>query len=93
MDSFYTSRLSSLRSQEQVDLLDEIDALSRSGLREHVSLPQIAVCGDQSRFATELILRLSSGGKLFLIRKGQQASGKSFQNSHMLLKDLVSFQI
>lgn len=41
-------RPSGLRSQEQLNLLDEIDALSRSGIGEHISLPQIIVCGDQS---------------------------------------------
>ena len=39
MDAFTTTGLSSLRSQEQLDLLDEIDALSRSGIGEHISLP------------------------------------------------------
>lgn len=48
MDAFNTPGLSSLRSKEQLNILDEIDALSRSGIGEHVSLPQIAVCGDQS---------------------------------------------
>jgi hypothetical protein len=48
MDTFTTIGLSSLRSQEQLDLLDEINALSRSGIGEHISLPQIAVCGNRS---------------------------------------------
>ena len=48
MSAFETTKLSSLRSAEQLSLLDEIDALSRSGISDHVSLPQIAVCGDQS---------------------------------------------
>ena len=48
MDSLNTTGLTALRSQERLSLLDEIDALSRSGISEHVSLPQIAVCGDQS---------------------------------------------
>ncbi|RDL37477.1 uncharacterized protein BP5553_04910 [Venustampulla echinocandica] len=32
----------------QLSLPDEIDKLRRSGISDHVSLPQIAVCGDQS---------------------------------------------
>jgi GTPase SAR1 family protein len=48
MSPFETSKLSILRSEEQVGLLDEIDKLRRSGISDHVSLPQIAVCGDQS---------------------------------------------
>lgn len=38
MDSLNTTGLTALRSQEQLSLLDEIDALSRSGISEHVSL-------------------------------------------------------
>lgn len=45
---FFATGLSSLRSQEQLDFLDEIDILSRSGIGEHISLLQIVVCGDQS---------------------------------------------
>jgi hypothetical protein len=45
---FDTTELSGLRSKEQLDLLDEIDKLRQSGISDHVSLPQIAVCGDQS---------------------------------------------
>lgn len=48
MSTFEATNLSSLRSDEQLSLLDEIDTLSRSGIGDHVSLPQIAVCGDQS---------------------------------------------
>jgi hypothetical protein len=48
MENFTTTALSSLRSRKQLDLLDEIDALSRAGIGEHISLPQIVVCGDQS---------------------------------------------
>lgn len=48
MAAFETTKLSALRSEEQLGLLDEIDKLSRSGISDHVSLPQIAVCGDQS---------------------------------------------
>ena len=48
MGAFKTTELSSLRSDEQLSLLDEIDALSRSGIIDHASLPQIAVCVDQS---------------------------------------------
>lgn len=48
MGAFETAKLSALRSEEQLSLLDEIDKLRRSGISDHVSLPQIAVCGDQS---------------------------------------------
>jgi len=48
MGAFETTKLSALRSEEQLSLLDEIDKLRRSGISDHVSLPQIAVCGDQS---------------------------------------------
>ena len=48
MSEFETTKISALRSEEQLSLLDEIDKLRRSGISDHVSLPQIAVCGDQS---------------------------------------------
>ncbi|CZT52877.1 hypothetical protein WAI453_006455 [Rhynchosporium graminicola] len=48
MSAIETTSLSALRSEEQVGLLNEIDKLRRSGNSDHVSLPQIAVCGDQS---------------------------------------------
>ncbi|KAG9242207.1 P-loop containing nucleoside triphosphate hydrolase protein [Calycina marina] len=48
MGAFETLNLSALRSEEQLSLLDEIDKLRRPGISDHVSLPQIAVCGDQS---------------------------------------------
>jgi hypothetical protein len=46
MGDFETTKLSALRSEEQLDLLDEIDKLRRSGISDHVSFPQIAVCRD-----------------------------------------------
>ncbi|KAM0134335.1 hypothetical protein ACHAO1_005730 [Botrytis cinerea] len=48
MGTFETTTLTALRSEEQLNLLNEIDTLRRSGISDHVSLPQIAVCGDQS---------------------------------------------
>ncbi|KAF7937322.1 uncharacterized protein EAE98_001636 [Botrytis deweyae] len=48
MGTFESSKLTALRSEEQLSLLNEIDTLRRSGISDHVSLPQIAVCGDQS---------------------------------------------
>ena len=48
MGAFEITKLSALRSAEQLSLLDEINKLRRSGISDHVSLPQIAVCGDQS---------------------------------------------
>lgn len=48
MGTFESKSLSALRSEEQLSLLDEIDKLRRSGISDHISLPQIAVCGDQS---------------------------------------------
>ncbi|KAF7949092.1 hypothetical protein EAE96_008263 [Botrytis aclada] len=48
MGIFEATKLTALRSEEQLSLLNEIDTLRRSGISDHVSLPQIAVCGDQS---------------------------------------------
>ncbi|TGO28756.1 hypothetical protein BPAE_0023g00210 [Botrytis paeoniae] len=48
MRTFEATKLTALRSEEQLSLLNEIDTLRRSGISDHVSLPQIAVCGDQS---------------------------------------------
>ncbi|TGO89303.1 hypothetical protein BPOR_0115g00080 [Botrytis porri] len=48
MGTFEATKLTALSSEEQLSLLNEIDTLRRSGISDHVSLPQIAVCGDQS---------------------------------------------
>lgn len=73
-----------LHSQGGQDVLDIIDSLRSQGISQHIDIPQIIVCGDQSsgkssvleaisglafptkdalctRFATELVLRRSTG--------------------------------
>ena len=48
MGAFETTKLSALRSEEQLSFLDEIEKLRRSGISDYVFLPQITVCRDQS---------------------------------------------
>ena len=48
-----------LRYKDQSELLDAIDELTRLGLREYVSLPQIIVCGDQSSGKSSVLEAIS----------------------------------
>ncbi|EPE32892.1 P-loop containing nucleoside triphosphate hydrolase [Glarea lozoyensis ATCC 20868] len=48
-----------LQYQDQSELLDAIDELSRRGLRNYVSLPQIIVCGDQSSGKSSVLEAIS----------------------------------
>ncbi|ROW06113.1 hypothetical protein VMCG_04580 [Cytospora schulzeri] len=50
---------SKLRSEDQLDLLDSIDRLRSQGVNEHVSLPQIIVCGDQSSGKSSVLEAIS----------------------------------
>jgi hypothetical protein len=59
MNAFETTKLSSPRSDEHLNLVDGIDALSRSGISDHVSLPQFVVCGDQSSSTSSCLEAIS----------------------------------
>jgi GTP-binding protein EngB required for normal cell division len=48
-----------LQYRDQSELLDAIDELSRRGLRNYVSLPQIIVCGDQSSGKSSVLEAIS----------------------------------
>ncbi|KAF4625074.1 hypothetical protein G7Y89_g13095 [Cudoniella acicularis] len=50
---------SQLQSRDQSELLDTIDELTRRGLRNYVSLPQIIVCGDQSSGKSSVLEAIS----------------------------------
>lgn len=51
--------LSRLCSKDQMDLLDAVDRLRSYGVDEHVSLPQIIVCGDQSSGKSSVLEAIS----------------------------------
>jgi GTPase SAR1 family protein len=48
-----------LRHQDQSELLDAIDELTRRGLQKYVSLPQVIVCGDQSSGKSSVLEAIS----------------------------------
>jgi hypothetical protein len=56
---FSTSGLVDLCSQDQLELLDSIDALRSQGINHYVSLPQIIVCGDQSSGKSSVLEAIS----------------------------------
>ena len=53
-------KLERLQTQEQIKLLDVIDALRAEGLSEYTALPQLIVCGDQSSGKSS-VLEANSG--------------------------------
>jgi GTPase SAR1 family protein len=48
-----------LQYKDQSELLDAIDELTRLGLRDYVSLPQLIVCGDQSSGKSSVLEAIS----------------------------------
>ena len=53
------AKLESLRTREQIKLLDVIDALRAEGLGEYTALPQLIVCGDQSSGKSSVLEAIS----------------------------------
>ena len=51
--------MDSLRSVEQIELLDLVDSLRAEGLSEFTALPQLIVCGDQSSVKSSLLEAIS----------------------------------
>lgn len=51
--------LEKCRSDEDTELLDAIDNLRSQGLREHISLPQLIVCGNQSSGKSSVLEAIS----------------------------------
>lgn len=51
--------MDSLRSTEQIELLDLVDSLRAEGLSEFTALPQLIVCGDQSSGKSSLLEAIS----------------------------------
>tara|TARA_R110002060_G_scaffold53309_6_gene63924 strand:- start:723 stop:1028 length:306 start_codon:yes stop_codon:yes gene_type:complete len=51
--------MASLRSAEQIQLLDLVDSLRAEGLSEFTALPQLIVCGDQSSGKSSLLEAIS----------------------------------
>ena len=52
-------KLQDLQTQEQIRLLDVIDALRAEGLSEYTALPQLIVCGDQSSGKSSVLEAIS----------------------------------
>jgi hypothetical protein len=63
-----TSTLDGLRSVRSTYRLNQIDHIRRIGVGDHISLPQLAVCGDQSSGKSSVLRALS--GIPFLCRDG-----------------------
>ncbi|KAL9613031.1 MAG: hypothetical protein Q9167_002421 [Letrouitia subvulpina] len=53
------TKLEHLQTQEQMKLLDVIDALRAEGLSEYTALPQLIVCGDQSSGKSSVLEAIS----------------------------------
>ena len=53
------AKLEHLQTQEQIKLLDVIDALRAEGLSEYTALPQLIVCGDQSSGKSSVLEAIS----------------------------------
>jgi ABC-type molybdenum transport system ATPase subunit/photorepair protein PhrA len=51
--------MDSLRTTEQIQLLDLVDSLRAEGLSEFTALPQLIVCGDQSSGKSSLLEAIS----------------------------------
>jgi hypothetical protein len=51
--------MDSLRTAEQIQLLDLVDSLRAEGLSEFTALPQLIVCGDQSSGKSSLLEAIS----------------------------------
>lgn len=51
--------MASLRTAEQIELLDLVDSLRAEGLSEFTALPQLIVCGDQSSGKSSLLEAIS----------------------------------
>lgn len=59
LQSFDTTDLMGLQPTKHLELLDVVDKLRAQGLNEHVDLPQLIVCGDQSSGKSSVLSAIS----------------------------------
>src|SRR5271168_30385 len=55
----HASPLESLKSSNEIGLLDAIDSLRSQGVSHYVSLPELIVCGDQSSSKSSVLKAIS----------------------------------
>jgi hypothetical protein len=56
---FNTNLIHCLHSKRHLELLDVVDSLRAQGLNDHVDLPQLIVCGDQSSGKSSVLAAIS----------------------------------
>jgi hypothetical protein len=56
---FNTNFIQCLHSKRHLELLDVVDSLRAQGLNDHVDLPQLIVCGDQSSGKSSVLAAIS----------------------------------
>ena len=83
--SLTSQGLDDLGSKDQLRLLDAVDSLRSQGISQHVSLPQIIVCGDQSSGKSSILEAIS--GVSFPVKAN---TGTRFPTELILRRNIVT---